>query len=117
MSNAEAKIEITQSFMKVTKVLKGDPLGTVDIKTTKETWPLLEMTKEALERVKQQKMGYLHQVLKETLNGARSEKQGFVVRLTSTLCSIHTCTPQSEKKLKIRNMLIFFSHYQLKCEW
>lgn len=53
MSNAEAKIEITQSFKKVTKVLKGDPLGTVDIKTTKETWPLLEITKEALERVKQ----------------------------------------------------------------
>lgn len=42
MSIAEVKNENTQNFKKVTKALKGDLLGTVDIKTTKETWPLLE---------------------------------------------------------------------------
>lgn len=93
MSKAEAKNEITQSFEKVTKALKGDLFGTVNIKTTKETWPLLEITKEALKSFKQQKINYLHQVLKETLNGARSEKQGFVVRFTSTLLNTHMHTP------------------------
>lgn len=54
MSNVEAKNEITRSFKKATKALKGDLFGTIDIKTTKETWPLLEITKEAkLESFKQ----------------------------------------------------------------
>lgn len=49
MSNAEAKNEITQSFRKVTEALKGDLFGTLNRKITKETWPLLEITKEVLE--------------------------------------------------------------------
>lgn len=53
MSNAEVKNEITENFKEVTKALKGDLFGTVNIKTTKETWALLEIIKEALESLKQ----------------------------------------------------------------